>query len=113
MLIRGHIDHVHSADIESRRGPVTLTSVWLVDHHDHVPVTKQPPTLYEVQFVDDKTTDWASTIASRFNDGDRVLAVVRDDIETATSTSAAGDIRAYIKARGLDLALSALDTARK
>ena len=113
MLVRGHIDHVHTIDIDSRRGPVSLTSVWLVDHHDHVPATKQPPTLYEVQFLNDKTHDWAHAITSRFHEGDRVLALVRDDVETATATSIDGDQRAYIKARGIDLALSALDTARQ
>lgn len=113
MLIRGHIDHAHHADIDSRRGPVTLTSVWLVDHHDHVPATKQPPTLYEVQFLNDKTHDWATAIDSEFRDGDRVLALVRDDVETATTTNTEGHQRTYIRTRGIDLALSALDTARQ
>lgn len=112
MLIRGHIDHVFITDLESRRGPVTLTSVWIVDRHDHVPTTKQDPTMYEVQYLNDKTYDWGHAITTRFNDGDRVLAIVRDDVETGVSADSAGQPRTYIKARGIDLALSALDTAR-
>lgn len=112
MLIRGHIDHVHNTDIDSRRGPVTLTSVWIVDRHDHVPPTKQDPVHIEVQFLNDKTHDWAHAIDTEFRDGDRVIAIARDDIETATTSSTDGHQRTYIKARGLDLALSALDTAR-
>lgn len=112
MLIRGHIDHVFVTEIDSRRGPVTLTSVWLIDRHDHVPVTKQPPTMYEVQFLNDKSHDWEHAITTRFEDGDRALAVVRDDVEVEASADAEGRPRIYIKARGLDLALSALDTAR-
>lgn len=113
MLIRGHIDHVHISDLDTRRGPVSLTSVWLVDHHDHVPATKQHPTLYEVQFLNDKGHDWAHAITSRFHDGDRVLALVRDDVETATTTSTEGHQRTYIRTRGIDLALSALAAARQ
>src|SRR5699024_6872773 len=99
-LIRGHIDHVPTTEIDSRRGPVTLTSVWLVDHHDHVPATKQPPTLYEIQFLNDKIHDWAHAITTRFHDNDRVLALVRDDVETATTNSTDGHTRTYIKTRG-------------
>ena len=112
MLIRGNIDHVFSTDLDSRRGPVTLTSVWIVDHHDHVPATKQSPTMYEVQYLNDKLHDWQHAITTRFDDGDRVLAIVRDDVETAISADADGQPRSYIKARGIDLALSSLDTAR-
>lgn len=112
MLIRGNIDHVFVTDIESRRGPVTLTSVWILDRHDHVPATKQAPTMYEVQYLNDKTHDWEHAITTRFEDGDRVLALVRDDVETETSADADGQIRAYVKARGIDLALSSLDAAR-
>ena len=30
MLIRGHIDHVHISDLDTRRGTVSLTSVWQI-----------------------------------------------------------------------------------
>ena len=113
MLIRGQIDHTHTSTIDSRRGPVALTSTWIVDRHDHsVTPTKQPPTMYEVQYLDDKLHRWADTIAREFTAGDHVLAVVRDDLETASSTSAGGAARTWIKARGTDLAHSTLHIAR-
>jgi len=112
VFIRGHINHIFSTDIDSRRGPVTLTSVWIVDRHDYVTPTKQSPTLYEVQYLDDKTHSWEDALDA-FADGDRVLAVIRDDIEVCTSTNEDGSPRTWIKARGLDLASSSLDRARR
>lgn len=112
MLVRGHISHIHFTELETKRGPTTLTSVWIVDHHDYITSTKQSSTLHEVQFLDDKQHRWSEALDS-FADGDRVLAVVRDDIEIDSSRSVDGEIRAYIKARGLDLARSALDNARQ
>lgn len=112
MIVRGHIDHIFATDIETRRGPVTLTSVWIVDRHDYITTTQQEPTMFEVQFLDDKTHSWETVLTERFNDGDRVIAVIRDDVEAAASSDQAGATRAYIKARGLDLALSTIDAAR-
>lgn len=112
MMIAGHIDHIFATDLETRRGTVTLTSVWIVDRHDYLSPTKQSPTMYEVQFLDDKNHSWEAAITDRFDDGDRVLAIVKDDLETATSTDESGTIRAYIKARGLDLAEPLIDAAR-
>lgn len=112
MMIHGHIDHIFATDIETRRGTVTLTSVWIVDRHDYHSPTKQAPAMYEVQFLDDKIHSWEAVLTERFNDGDRVLAVVKDDLETAVSVDQHGNTRAYIKARGLDLAASTIDAAR-
>ena len=112
MLITGHIDHIFATDIDTRRGPVTLTSVWIVNRHDYTTPTKQDPTMYEVQFLDDKTHKWETVLTEHFHDGDRVLAVARDDVEAVVSTDLDGTARAYIKARGLDLAPSSIDAAR-
>lgn len=111
MFIHGHIDHVFTTDIDTKRGPVALTSVWIIDRHDYVTPTKQDPTLYEVQFLDDKLHRWEDAL-DHVADGDRVIAHIRPDVETRTSTDTNGTTRAWIRARGLDLATSWLDSAR-
>lgn len=112
MMIAGHIDHIFSTEIETRRGPVALTSVWVVDTHDYLSPSKQPSTLYEVQFIDDKVHDWSGAIAANYSEGDRVLAIVKDNLEAVPSNDEAGNTRVFIKARGMDLATPLLDAAR-
>lgn len=112
MMIAGHIDHIFSTEIETRRGTVALTSVWIVDRHDYLTPTKQPSTMYEVQFIDDKIHDWSRAISANFAAGDRVLAVVKDGLEAVTSLGNDGNPRTFIKARGQDLAAPIFDDAR-
>ena len=112
MMIAGRIDHVFSTEINTRRGTVTLTSVWIADDHDYLSPSKQPSTLYEVQFIDDKVHNWSGAIRETFADGDRVIAIVKDGLEAVPSSDEAGTLRAFIKARGLDLAAPTLDRAR-
>lgn len=111
-MITGHIDHIFSTEIDTRRGTVQLTSVWIVDSHDYLSPSKQEPTLYEVQFIDDKIHNWSGTIPEHFSPGDRVVALVKDGLEAVPSSNVDGQARAFIKARGLDLAAPLLDDAR-
>ena len=111
-MITGHIDHSFSTEIDTRRGTVQLTSVWIVDSHDYLSPSKQEPTLYEVQFIDDKIHNWSGTIPEHFSPGDRVVALVKDGLEAVPSSNVDGQARAFIKARGLDLAAPLLDDAR-
>lgn len=112
MMIAGRIDHVFSTEINTRRGTVTLTSVWIADDHDYLSPSNQPSTLYEVQFIDDKVHNWSGAIREIFNDGDRVIAIVKDGLEAVPSSDESGTLRAFIKARGLDIAAPTLDRAR-
>ena len=112
MLIRGTIDRIHATDITTRRGPVTLTSVWICDRHDYITPTKQDSVLIEAQFSDDKQHQWAQAITDKFHPGNRVLVVARDDFENVLTHNEAGKPRIYLKIRGLDIAASTLDQAR-
>lgn len=112
MMITGRIDHIFSTEINTKRGTVTLTSVWISDNHDYLSPSNQPSTLYEVQFIDDKVHNWSDAIRETFTDGDRVIAIVKDGLQATSSSDEAGNARAFIKARGLDLAAPTLDRAR-
>lgn len=112
MLITGHIDHIFATEIETRRGQVTLTSVWIIDRHDYLSPSKQEPTMYEVQFIDDKIHSWGAAITDRFADGDRVIAITKDNVEAISTADESGRARAFIKARGLDLAAPLFDATR-
>lgn len=101
MNVDGTITNIETYDQETRRGWVTITRVWLEDHHDRPGEPKSPPTLWALDYADTRTHNWADLIADAFSVGDRVLAEV--DEHLATERSAHQPDRAYITTRGNDL----------
>lgn len=101
MNVDGTITDIETYDQETRRGWVTITRVWLEDHHDRPGEPKSPPTLWALDYANTRSHDWAELIADAFRPGDRVLADV--DEHLATGRAADQPSRAYIATRGIDL----------
>lgn len=114
MHIKATVQNVHTITVPGRRrGPQTLTSVWVTDHHDHSErPSKQPPVLWEVQFLDTASRRWSEAIDQFLDTGQRVLVEIEDTFELVHVDRDPGS-RTFIKARGIDIGASLIDAARQ
>ena len=105
MLVTGHIIDIEYLEQETRRGLVPLTRVWIEDRHDAPNQPATPPTLWALDYSTTGARQWEDIITAAFTTGDRVIAEADDHLATARSD--VDPQRAYITARGHDLARAA------
>lgn len=114
MIIRGHITHLHTAPLTTKRGTTTLTAIRVLDDHTHTthggqPGARHSPTRYELQFIDSKHFDWSTTLDLEFNPGDQILAYVEDTVRVQEAEGTPATLIVH----GIDLGHSTQPEARR